>query len=282
MTIAAAIKVGAHGFVRYVDHMGNDQAVVQAARVSYGEGTKSISDDKGLIRYLMRHKHTSPFEMCEIKLHIKIPMEIWRQMVRHRTASINEYSTRYSIALDDYAEITPNEWRLQSKSNKQGSEGLLIEQNNKLAEELYQSELLLHNIIKDEYRRRIEVGIAREQARKILPLDTYTMVYWKIDLHNLFHFLKLRLAPEAQQEIREFAEAIYSIVKKLFPICSEAFEDYVLNAKTFSKQEMNCLKKLLESCIELSEIDPKAKQKLLETFIPNSREQKEFIEKIER
>jgi thymidylate synthase (FAD) len=272
------IKVGSAGFVRLVDSMGDDSSVVQAARVSYGAGTKATSEDEALIRYLMRHKHTTPFEMVTLKFHVKVPMDIWRQWVRHRTASINEYSTRYSIAIDEAA--VASSWRMQSKDNKQGSSGVLESGkllNGKLKFEAYlvlekmihentdeeilawiQSsniydssvtiedimkdysaavlsfkEVELQNMSRDVYETRLSIGIAREQARKDLPLSTYTEAYWQVNLHNLFHFLALRLHPHAQQEIREFAQAIFSIVREIVPISTKAFNDYVLDARTF-------------------------------------------------
>lgn len=188
------------GFVTLVDVMGNDQAVVQAARVSYGEGTTKVSDDRGLIRYLLRHRHTTPFEMAEIKLLVRVPMDCWRQWIRHRTANVNEYSTRYSLAIDAMQTTEPGEWRTQSSTNRQGSEDLLSEE---IGRELTAAETQLQDAMRKEYNRRIELGVAREQARKDLPLSTYTEAYWKVDLHNLLHFLALRMDSHAQLEIRE-------------------------------------------------------------------------------
>lgn len=227
------------GFVRVVDYMGSDQSIVQAARVSYGAGTKKVSQDRGLIRYLMRHHHSTPFEMCEIKFHVRVPMDTWRQWIRHRTANINEYSTRYSIAIDQSAKTKPDEWRLQSTSNKQGSEGFLpIEEGELLTDE----EKKLQDEILGIYNARLEKGIAREQARKDLPLSTYTEAYWKIDLHNLLHFLRLRMDSHAQLEIRRYAETIGNeIVKRWVPLAWEAFQDYRMNSKSFSGPEMELL-----------------------------------------
>ncbi|MBK8946040.1 MAG: FAD-dependent thymidylate synthase [Ignavibacteriae bacterium] len=232
-------KVLDDGFVRVVDYMGSDQSIVQAARVSYGAGTKQVSQDKGLIRYLMRHHHSTPFEMCEIKLHVRVPMDTWRQWIRHRTANVNEYSTRYSIAIDQASRTKNEEWRMQSTSNKQGSEGFLsLEEGIQLSEE----EKNLHSEIWNIYNNRIEKGVAREQARKDLPLSTYTEAYWKIDLHNLLHFLQLRMDKHAQLEIRKYAETIgYEIVKKWVPLAWQAFEDYRLNSKSFSGLEIELL-----------------------------------------
>ncbi len=232
-------KVLDDGFIRVVDYMGSDQSIVQAARVSYGSGTKKVSQDRGLIRYLMRHHHSTPFEMCEIKLHVRVPMDAWRQWIRHRTANVNEYSTRYSIAIDQAVKTNPEKWRLQSSLNKQGSEGYLeIEEGIKLSNE----EEKLHSNIWNIYNKRIEQGVAREQARKDLPLSTYTEAYWKIDLHNLLHFLRLRMDKHAQLEIRKYAEIIGNeIVKKWVPLAWEAFEDYRMNSKSFSKLELQLL-----------------------------------------
>jgi thymidylate synthase (FAD) len=232
-------KVLDDGFVRLVDTMGNDSSIVQAARVSYGAGTKKISEDRGLIRYLLRHKHTSPFEMCEIKLHIRVPMDCWRQWIRHRTANVNEYSTRYSIAINSAMKTTPENWRLQATNNKQGSEGTIepIE-----GAQLTEREATLHAACWKEYEARIERGVARELARKDLPLATYTEAYWKIDLNNLLHFLALRMESNAQHEIREYAKTIgEKIVSKWVPMAWEAFCDYLMNSVTFSNKEQKVL-----------------------------------------
>ena len=232
-------KVLDDGFIRVVDYMGSDQSIVQAARVSYGAGTKKVSQDRGLIRYLMRHHHSTPFEMCEIKFHVRVPMDAWRQWIRHRTANVNEYSTRYSIAIDQAAKTAPEEWRFQSSSNKQGSEGFLDEiEGSRLSVE----EDELHKNLWDVYNSRIERGVAREQARKDLPLSTYTEAYWKIDLHNLLHFLMLRMDKHAQLEIRSYAEIIGNeIVKRWVPLAWEAFEDYRMRSKSFSGNELELL-----------------------------------------
>lgn len=232
-------KVLDDGFVRLVDTMGNDSSIVQAARVSYGEGTKKISEDRGLIRYLLRHRHTTPFEMCEIKLHVRVPMDCWRQWIRHRTANINEYSTRYSLAIDSAQTTKPDEWRIQATNNKQGSEGTADAEAGAL---LSEREARLHAACRDEYTKRIEQGIAREQARKDLPLSTYTEAYWKIDLNNLLHFLALRMESNAQHEIREYARTIgEKIVSKWVPVAWEAFMEYQMNSVTFSRSEQQLL-----------------------------------------
>ncbi|HHS14227.1 MAG TPA: FAD-dependent thymidylate synthase [bacterium] len=232
------------GFIRLIDYMGSDDAIVQAARVSYGKGTKKISQDRELIRYLMRHMHTSPFEMCEIKLHVRVPMDCWRQWIRHRTANVNEYSTRYSEAIDSAQTTPPGEWRLQAFVNRQGSEGTLSEEEGK---RLSESEAELQKLARDVYQRRLNRGVAREQARKDLPLSTYTEAYWKIDLNNLFHFLFLRMDPHAQLEIRAYAECIgREIVRRWCPLAWEAFMDYRMNGLSFSAVEWRILSLMLK------------------------------------
>ncbi len=237
--LGKAFPVLDDGFVRLIDYMGNDDAIVQAARVSYGKGTKSVSDDRGLIRYLMRHRHTTPFEMCEVKLHVRVPMDLWRQWIRHRTANVNEYSTRYSLAIDTARTTGPGEWRLQSEINRQGSEGGLDPENG---QRLTDREAQAQNFLKEVYEERIKLGVAREQARKDLPLSTYTEAYWKIDLHNLLHFLNLRMDHKAQLEIRLYAETIgEKIVQKWVPMAWEAFTDYRFRSVTLSGDEVRVL-----------------------------------------
>ena len=227
------------GFIRLVDWMGSDTAIVQAARVSYGEGTKKVREDRGLIRYLMRHRHTTPFEMCEIKLHVRVPMDCWRQWNRHRTANVNEYSTRYSIAIDAAAKTKPDEWRVQSPGNRQGSEGNI---DAEVGARLSKREAEIHAASREVYEDRLNVGVAREQARKDLLLSTYTEAYWKVDLHNLLHFLALRMDAHAQYEIRQYANVIgYQIVSKWVPLTWEAFMDYRLNAMSLSETEVGFL-----------------------------------------
>jgi thymidylate synthase (FAD) len=230
------------GFVCLVDAMGDDEAVVQAARVSYGAGTRPVSDDRTLIRYLMRHNHTTPFEMAEIKFLVRVPMDCWRQWIRHRTASINETSTRYSIAIDACQATPPERWRLQAAKNRQGSAGTL---DTAAGAQLSAEERRLQDQARAVYRKRLDLGVAREQARKDLPLSTYTEAYWKIDLHNLLHFLQLRMDAQAQWEIRQYAETIGRyIVRPLFPLVWEAFEDYFLSAVTLSRLEQEVLRRL--------------------------------------
>jgi thymidylate synthase (FAD) len=230
------------GFVTLVDCMGDDQAVVQAARVSYGEGTRRVSDDRSLIRYLMRHRHTTPFEMAELKFLVRVPMDCWRQWIRHRTANVNEYSTRYSVAIDAAQHTPPDQWRLQAAGNRQGSGGYLPPE---AGAELSAEEAELLQLARKVYERRIERGVAREQARKDLPLSTYTEAYWKIDLHNLLHFLALRMDYHAQEEIRQYAQTIgQHIVRPLFPLVWEAFVDYRLEALTLSRLECGVVARL--------------------------------------
>lgn len=229
-----------HGFVRLVDYMGNDAAIVQAARVSYGAGTKKVSEDRGLVRYLLRNVHTTPFEMCELKFHCKMPIFVARQWIRHRTANVNEYSARYSEVKDEFYLPDPDVLKKQSSENRQGrGEELTDEQKRRV---LY----LLRADYAQEYSTYEqllgEIELARELARIGLSVAAYTQWYWKIDLHNLFHFLRLRLDSHAQYEIRVFAEAMARIVKDAFPVAWEAFEDYRLKAVSFSRLEIEVLK----------------------------------------
>lgn len=233
------------GFVCLVDVMGDDEAIVQAARTSYGEGTRKVSDNRTLLRYLMRHQHTTPFEMAEIKFMVRVPMDCWRQWIRHRTASVNEYSTRYSIAIDSAYETEPNGWRRQSTFNRQGSEGFF---ESDKGSNLTQEEKDFHNSARALYNKRIESGVAREQARKDLPLSTYTEAYWKIDLHNLFHFLALRMELNAQWEIVQYANTMAEkIVQPLFPIAWEAFVDYRLKSMHLSRLEQKTIARLAQN-----------------------------------
>lgn len=230
------------GYIKVIDTMGDDAAVVQMARVSYGAGTKTKRSDRGLIRYLMRHWHTSPFEACEIKLLVSTTMDTWRQQVRHRTASINEYSTRYSEAVDGWQCYGPTEWRLQSTENKQGSGGKLGYDDGFQASELYNT---ASNKAREVYNDLLGMGVAREQARSVLPLSTFTEAYWKIDLHNLLHFLRLRMDSHAQLEIRTMANAIGDLVAEWVPDVWEAFLDYRLESVQFSRMEVEALQQML-------------------------------------
>lgn len=226
------------GFIQVVDYMGTDASITQAARTSYGQGTKRVHDERGLLRYLMRHYHTTPFEMCELKLRVRVPMDCWRQWIRHRMASVNEYSTRYSEAIDSAQRTRPGGWRTQSTGNRQGSDGYL---KKAAGARLTEQERDLHEISRNVYEQRLQEGVAREQARKDLPLSTYTEAYWKIDLHNLLHFLRLRMDSHAQQEIREYANAIAEVVKQWLPITWEAFEDYRLQSMPLTRLDIEVI-----------------------------------------
>ena len=249
------IKVLDHGFIRVIDYMGTDASIVQAARVSYGKGTKQTNQDKGLINYLMRHKHTTPFEMCDIKFHIKLPIFVARQWIRHRTSSVNEYSARYSILGNEFYLPEKQQLSSQSSVNKQGRT------DNNLPEE-YANKVL--GILKSDslqcYNHYVELmnenedgmvidensyGIARELARMNLTLNYYTEWYWKINLHNLLHFVRLRADAHAQYEIRVYAQVMLDIIKKWVPFTFDAFEEYQLESVHFSRSAMNMLKKML-------------------------------------
>lgn len=247
--------------VRVVDRMGDDGAVVQAARVSYGAGTRGVLDDERLIRYLMRHRHTSPFEMCEIKLHVRCPIFVARQWLRHRTASVNEVSGRYSVLGGDF--FVPEHVYGQSVGNRQGRGEEPIdgdEEARRLIEESYGEAARA-------YGRLLWMGASREQARMVLPLATYTEFYWKIDLHNLLHFLELRLHPTAQEEIRVYAEEIAGIVREWVPITWRAFEDYRLRAVTLSRQEYEALRSVLRGeKPDLSVLSRRERVEFLEKF----------------
>ena len=244
-----------HGFVRVVDYMGDDAAVVQAARVSYGRGTRRVSDDRGLIRYLMRHRHTTPFEMCEIKLHVKLPIFVARQWIRHRTASVNEYSARYSILDREFYIPASDVIAAQSLSNRQGrgdqlpaSEAARVQEL--LREDAHRAHEHYEELLNEESEGKAHdpsrIGLARELARINLSLNYYTQWYWKIDLHNLLNFLSLRADSHAQYEIRVYAEAILEkIVKSWVPLTYEAFCDYQLNAKRLSAQELSVVRALV-------------------------------------
>lgn len=249
------LRVLDHGFVRVIDYMGDDAAIVQAARVSYGRGTKTRSEDEALIRYLMRHRHTSPFEMCEIKLHVKLPIFVARQWIRHRTASVNEYSARYSILAREFYLPDPAHIAAQSSTNRQGrdAEGLEREEAEAVRKRLTQSAeeafATYFNLIGEEPgapNTPPKRGIARELARIVVPLATYTEWYWKIDLHNLLHFLALRADPHAQYEIRAYAETIGGIVARWVPLTWQAFLDYRLNAVTLSGPALAVVRRWLQ------------------------------------
>ncbi len=254
------------GFVCLVDLMGDDSSVVQAARVSYGEGTRRVSDDRTLIRYLMRHRHSTPFEMAEIKLLVRVPMDTWRQWVRHRTANINEYSTRYSIAIDAAQTTPPDQWRGQAATNRQGSEGALPRETG---EQLSADEAAMLAESRRVYEARLEAGVAREQARKDLPLSTYTEAYWKVDLHNLLHFLALRMDPHAQKEIRDYATTIgEQIVRPCFPVVWEAFLDYRMQGMLLTRLDLGVIERLAAS----GAVPPYSDEAFLEAQDPSWRD----------
>ena len=249
------IEVLDHGFIRVIDYMGDDSSIVQSARVSYGKGTKKISNDKGLIKYLMRHRHSTPFEMCEIKFHIKLPIFIARQWIRHRTANVNEYSARYSVLDKEFYIPSAENLAAQSAINNQGRGDTLTDDEasnviqilKKDAEQTYSNyETLLNESSEGNIIDESKSGIARELARMNLTLNTYTQWYWKIDLNNLLHFLALRADDHAQYEIRVYADAMLDIVKKWVPLTYEAFEDYRIGGTELSAKEVNLMRKLLK------------------------------------
>ena len=237
-----AIKCLDKGFVRLVDSMGGDDAIVQSARVSYGKGTSKVSQDRGLIRYLMRHRHTTPFEMVEFKFHCKMPIFVARQWVRHRTANINEYSLRYSEARDEFYFPDPDHIEFQSTLNKQGRMGE-VDEDLKKKVQAYFKEISDRSF--EIYCELNEAGVARELARAILPVNLYTEWYWKNDLHNLLHFIGLRSDGHAQFEIRVFSDAMATYVKQVAPFAWEAYQDYVVNGMRFSKIEQSILERKL-------------------------------------
>jgi thymidylate synthase (FAD) len=265
-------KVLDHGFVRLVDFMGSDDAIVQAARVSYGAGTKKVSEDRGLIRYLMRHRHTTPFEMVEFKFHVKLPIFVARQWIRHRSANVNEYSGRYSIMKEEFYLPDTADIRFQSEVNKQGrsDEEVPAGLKEEFVKHLKETDKQLYA----EYQKFVEAGLARELARINLPLSLYTEWYWKIDLHNLFHFLSLRMDEHAQKEIKVYAEVMATMVEAVCPMAYEAFRDYRINSYSFSGVEMNALK---ERLINYAPTEEELVKKGL-----SKREAREFLEKLKK
>lgn len=225
------------GFIALKDVMGSDESIEQVTRTSYSKGTRKVSDRRNLLRYIIRHAHHSPLEFGEMIFHIRLPIYVFRQMVRHRTASVCEVSLRYSIAPDAFEEASS--WRLQSQDNKQGSDGTLSEEKQEI---MGAGEKELIGRAKEIYQERLDGGVAREQARKDLPISLYTTVFWKMDLRNLLHFLSLRMDKHAQQEIREYAIIIGKMVKDHFPLIWEAFSDYNLNSVRLSFQELEMLR----------------------------------------
>ena len=266
------------GFVKLLDVMGDDEEVENSARISYGEGTRKVNQTRNLIRYLMRHKHTSPFEMCEVKFHLKLPIFIMRQLVRHRTANLNEYSGRYSVMSNEFYLPEGDYLAKQSTTNSQGR-GEVLKQQGLLQFEFNR----IYDGASMAYQVLLEHDLSREVARALLPVANYTECIWKIDLHNFFHFVKLRSDSHAQREIRDYADAMYELVKPNFPLCCEAFEDYIQGATTFSKQEMGVIKELLEYAdtkAALTGMSVKGAG-VLESKL-GKRESKEFLEKLKQ
>ncbi len=252
-------KIHEHGFVRLIDIMGGDNSIADAARVSYGEGTRSVSDNRNLIRYLVRHKHTSPLEMVEVKFHLKLPIFVMRQLVRHRTASLNEYSGRYSIMSNDCYVPETEYIQPQSQINNQGrGDNLSDSWKRKYQQTIreYKDKCLVAYDYLIGNETVAHGGLTRELARTVLPVSNYTECYWKIDLHNFFHFCRLRMDDHAQREIQDYAKVMYEMVKPEVPIATEAFEDYSLYSTSYSRMEMDVLNYVLKSfpdakaCIE--------------------------------
>src|SRR5438132_1303593 len=240
------IKVHDHGLVALLDVMPRfapvgktaDFAIVQAARVSYGEGTKQVNEDRGLIRYLARHRHTTPFEMVEFKFHHVMPIFVARQWIRHRTANVNEYSARYSVVRDRFFKPSPENVRRQSASNRQGGE----EPIDPMTAEEFLKHLEEVEGAYETYQKQIERGVSRELARIALPVSVYTEWYWKCDLHNIFHFLSLRMDAHAQQEIRDYANAMFALIQPIVPIAAEAFIDYNFESLHLSRLEIEAIR----------------------------------------
>jgi len=248
------IEVLDHGFVRVIDYMGDDGAVVQAARVSYGKGTKKVSEDRGLIHYLMRHRHTTPFEMCEIKYHVKLPIFVARQWIRHRTANVNEYSARYSILDNEFYLPAPEQIAAQSRSNRQGrGETLSVAEQQRVLDLLREDALRAYRdymelLNEDEAGNVVDPkrqGLARELARMSLTLNFYTQWYWKTDLHNLLNFLSLRADAHAQYEIRVYADAMIGTLERWVPMTAEAFRQYRLGGAHLSASGLSVVKRML-------------------------------------
>lgn len=236
-----------HGFIRVIDYMGDDAAICQAARVSYGRGTKSVTNDEGLIRYLMRHWHSTPFEMCEVKLHVKLPVFVARQWIRHRTANVNEYSARYSILDREFYIPTPEHLAAQSVVNNQGrGEALTGEEAQRVLEYLKADSARAYDHYEEMIGQEGQQGLARELARMNLPANIYTQWYWKVDLHNLLHFLRLRADAHAQYEIRVYAEEMCKVVADWVPFAYRAFEDYRMGGATLSSTALDCVRRMLK------------------------------------
>ncbi|MCJ7871854.1 FAD-dependent thymidylate synthase [Phaeobacter sp. J2-8] len=242
-----AIPVLDHGFVRVIDYMGDDAAICQAARVSYGKGTKSVTNDEGLIRYLMRHWHSTPFEMCEIKLHVKLPVFVARQWIRHRTANVNEYSARYSILDREFYIPERDALNAQSVVNNQGrGEALTGEEADRVLRYLRDDAMRAYDHYEEMISNEGQQGLARELARMNLPANIYTQWYWKVDLHNLLHFLRLRADAHAQYEIRVYADAMCKVVADWVPFAFKAFEDYRMGGATLSSSALDCVRRMIK------------------------------------
>ncbi|CUH67663.1 Thymidylate synthase ThyX [Thalassovita gelatinovora] len=236
-----------HGFVRVIDYMGDDAAICQAARVSYGKGTKSVQNDEGLIRYLMRHWHSTPFEMCELKLHVKLPVFVARQWIRHRTANVNEYSARYSILDREFYIPSADQLAAQSSINNQGrGEALTGAEAERVLDILKSDAARCYDHYQDMISDDGQQGLARELARMNLPANIYTQWYWKVDLHNLLHFLRLRADAHAQYEIRVYADEICKLVADWVPFAYKAFEDYRMGGETLSAAALDCVRRMLK------------------------------------
>lgn len=283
------------GFVRLVDYMGGDAAIVQMARVSYGAGTKTRSEDRGLIRYLVRNRHTSPLESTEFKFHIKLPCFVRDQLVRHRTFSFNFESLRYSQAKEEYYVPSEENVTEQSKSNKQGGSYKVINYPGKDYDNRFSSwgEAISQEQkeIYSKYEDKLNLGMRRELARINLPFSQYVQCYAKVDLHNLFHFLKLRLDAHAQLEIREYADAIYKLIKPICPLACEAFEDYILNSVTFSNKEIELINTYINSITDQSSVyffdnhfdcSIDNMYNRIESVLENKREREEFVSKLNK
>ena len=264
-----AVPVLDHGFVRLVDYLGGDARIVQAARVSYGEGTKTVREDKALIDYLLRNRHTSPFEQVIFTFHVKMPIFVARQWIRHRTARLNEISGRYSVMRDEFYVPRPHEVRLQSKRNRQGGSAEEVPQD--LREAVIRALREEQQSVYRGYEGLLEDGVARELARINLPLSLYTEMYWQIDLNNLFHFLRLRLDWHAQYEIRAYGDAMARMVQAVAPMAFEAFEEHILYAQSFSRSELELLRGAL---------DPKKLAELLSQSALRKTRRQEFLDKL--
>jgi len=255
-----------HGFIRVIDYMGDDSAITQAARVSYGKGTKSVQNDEGLIRYLMRHWHSTPFEMCEVKLHVKLPVFVARQWIRHRTANVNEYSARYSILDREFYIPAPEQLAAQSVINNQGRGDALTPDESARVLDLLKSDAAqcydhyAEMISETDQNGDTKQGLARELARMNLPANVYTQWYWKVDLHNLFHFLRLRADAHAQYEIRVYADAIARVVADWVPAAFRAFEDYRMGGETLSAQSLDCVRRMVKGEIVTQETSGMSKR----------------------